>query len=53
MVILIYFQISVFGGPAWKFDSEYRQQYYYHAFLESQPDLNFRNPKVMDELTVS
>jgi alpha-glucosidase len=37
--------LSVFGGSAWKFD-EATGQYYYHAFLEQQPDLNWRNPKV-------
>ncbi|XP_069131362.1 alpha-glucosidase-like [Argopecten irradians] len=41
--------LSVFGGSAWKFD-ESRGQYYYHAFLESQADLNFYNPKVIEEL---
>jgi len=37
--------ISNFGGPAWTFD-EATGQYYYHAFLASQPDLNWRNPDV-------
>ena len=37
--------ISNFGGPAWTFD-ETTGQYYYHAFLASQPDLNWRNPEV-------
>jgi alpha-glucosidase len=36
---------SRFGGSAWKFD-EATGQYYYHAFLEEQPDLNWRNPAV-------
>lgn len=35
--------ISNFGGSAWQFD-ERTGQYYYHAFLASQPDLNWRNP---------
>jgi alpha-glucosidase len=34
---------SVFGGKAWKWDSRTRQ-YYFHMFLEQQPDLNWRNP---------
>jgi alpha-glucosidase len=34
---------SVFGGKAWKWD-ETTRQYYYHMFLEQQPDLNWRNP---------
>lgn len=37
--------ISNFGGSAWEWD-EATQQYYYHAFLASQPDLNWRNPDV-------
>ena len=37
--------ISNFGGSAWQFD-ERTGQYYYHAFLRSQPDLNWRNPEV-------
>lgn len=36
---------SVFGGPAWEWD-EQTGQYYYHAFLKEQPDLNWRNPEV-------
>jgi len=37
--------LSVFGGHAWEWD-ELTVQYYYHAFLKSQPDLNWRNPEV-------
>jgi alpha-glucosidase len=37
--------LSRFGGSAWRWD-ERRQQYYYHAFLLEQPDLNWRNPEV-------
>jgi alpha-glucosidase len=37
--------MSNFGGPAWTFD-EATGQYYYHAFLREQPDLNWRNPAV-------
>jgi alpha-glucosidase len=36
---------SEFGGPAWTLD-EATGQYYYHAFLPAQPDLNWRNPEV-------
>jgi alpha-glucosidase len=35
--------ISDFGGSAWEWD-EATGQYYYHAFLKEQPDLNWRNP---------
>ena len=37
--------LSVFGGPAWQWDSR-RRQYYLHNFLVEQPDLNFHNPVV-------
>jgi alpha-glucosidase len=36
--------LSVFGGgSAWEYDAA-TGQYYYHAFLAAQPDLNWRNP---------
>jgi alpha-glucosidase len=41
--------MSEFGGPAWAWD-EATGQYYYHAFLGSQPDLNWRNPEVMEAM---
>ena len=41
--------LSVFGGKAWEWD-EGSQQYYYHAFLKEQPDLNWRNPEVQQAL---
>jgi alpha-glucosidase len=37
--------LSEFGGSAWEYDAASRQ-YYYHAFLAQQPDLNWRNPEV-------
>jgi len=37
--------LSIFGGPAWEWDSV-RKQYYLHNFLASQPDLNFHVPEV-------
>ena len=37
--------ISDFGGSSWEWD-EGTGQYYLHAFLASQPDLNWRNPAV-------
>lgn len=40
---------SVFGGPAWTYDSR-RRQYYLHNFLPAQPDLNVRHPAVQDAL---
>lgn len=41
--------VGCFGGSAWSYDKE-TQQYYYHAFLPQQPDLNWRNPEVRNTL---
>jgi alpha-glucosidase len=41
--------LSEFGGSAWQFD-ETTGQYYYHAFLSQQPDLNWRNPAVREAI---
>jgi alpha-glucosidase len=41
--------ISNFGGSAWSFD-EATGQYYHHAFLAEQPDLNWRNPAVREAM---
>lgn len=41
--------LSVFGGPAWTWDSR-RKQYYLHNFLSSQPDLNFHCEAVQQQL---
>ncbi|XP_063696435.1 probable maltase [Culicoides brevitarsis] len=41
--------VSVFRYSAWQWNED-RQQYYYHAFVPGQPDLNYRNPKVVDEM---
>ena len=40
---------SCFGGSAWKYD-EASGQYFLHLFSEKQPDLNWDNPKVRDEV---
>jgi alpha-glucosidase len=37
--------LSTFGGSAWEFDP-HTGQYYYHAYLKQQPDLNWRHPGV-------
>jgi alpha-glucosidase len=37
--------MSEFGGSGWQYDAA-TGQYYYHAFLAQQPDLNWRNPAV-------
>jgi alpha-glucosidase len=41
--------LSVFGGSAWTHD-EATGQYYYHAFLPEQPDLNWRNEQVREAM---
>ena len=41
--------LAMFGGSGWEWD-EATKQYYYHAFLKEQPDLNFRNPEVMEAI---
>ncbi len=40
---------SCFGGSAWKYD-ETTGQYFLHLFSKKQPDLNWDNPKVRDEV---
>jgi alpha-glucosidase len=37
--------LSNFGGSGWEWDAA-TQQYYYHAFLKQQPDVNWRNPEL-------
>jgi alpha-glucosidase len=41
--------LSEFGGPAWTLDAA-TDQYWYHAYLPEQPDLNWRNPQVRDAM---
>ena len=41
--------LSEFGGSAWQHDAA-TDQYYYHAFLREQPDLNWRNPHVREAM---
>ena len=41
--------LSEFGGPAWSLDPA-SGQYYYHAYLAQQPDLNWRHPEVQDAM---
>ena len=40
---------SVVEGSAWEYDGR-TDQYYYHAFLPFQPDLDWRNPDVRREM---
>jgi alpha-glucosidase len=41
--------LSEFGGPAWTFDAT-TGQFYYHAYLAEQPDLNWRNQLVQQAM---
>jgi oligo-1,6-glucosidase len=40
---------SRFSGSAWKYDPD-TQEWYLHLFSEKQPDLNWDNPKVRQEV---
>jgi len=40
---------SFFQGSTWEFDPK-SGEYYLHLFDKKQPDLNYRNPKVIDEV---
>jgi alpha-glucosidase len=41
--------VSVFSGPAWTFD-ETTGQWYRHTYLPEQPDLNWRNPELVEAM---
>ncbi|MEY8538446.1 alpha-glucosidase [Lactococcus muris] len=40
---------SFFGGSAWTYD-EKTEQAYFHVFAKEQPDLNWKNPQVRQEI---
>lgn len=40
---------SFFSGSTWEYD-ENTEEYYLHLFSKKQPDLNWENPKVRDEI---
>ena len=39
----------MFGGSMWEWN-EQRQQFYLHQFVKEQPDLNYENRKVHNEM---
>ncbi|MGM0846577.1 MAG: glycoside hydrolase family 13 protein [Bacillota bacterium] len=40
---------SCFSGSAWQYD-EQTEEYFLHLFSKKQPDLNWENPKLRDEI---
>lgn len=40
---------SFFGEKCWEYDEE-RKEYYLHLFAKGQPDLNYNNPKIIEEI---
>jgi alpha-glucosidase len=40
---------SIFGGSAWEYDP-HTDEYYMHIFSRKQPDLNWENPNVRQDL---
>jgi len=40
---------AFFGGSAWQYDAT-TEEYYLHLFTVKQPDLNWENPKVREEV---
>lgn len=41
--------VASFRYSAWKYN-EIRGELYYHKFLDKQPDLNYRNPRLVQEM---
>ncbi|WP_349409639.1 alpha-glucosidase [Pseudalkalibacillus sp. SCS-8] len=41
--------VSFFSGSAWQYD-EATDEYYLHLFTKKQPDLNWENPKLREEV---
>jgi len=41
--------VSFFSGSTWEYDAQ-TDEYYLHLFSKGQPDLNWENPKVREEI---
>jgi alpha-glucosidase len=41
--------LAAFGGRAWEYDAT-TASWYLHSFLKEQPDLNYRNPEVVEAM---
>lgn len=41
--------VSFFSGPAWEYD-EKSEEYFLHLFSRKQPDLNWENPKMRQDI---
>ena len=41
--------LGFFGAPAWEYDKT-TDEYYLHLFDKKQPDLNWENPKIIEEV---
>ncbi len=41
--------MAAFGGKGWEWDKT-TEEYYFHGFTVEQPDLNWRNPEVRNEI---
>ncbi|MBL1226337.1 glycoside hydrolase family 13 protein [Enterococcus sp. BWR-S5] len=41
--------VAIFGGSVWEFDEE-TNQYYFHAFAKEQPDLNWENESLKQDV---
>ena len=49
--LTFFVQISQFRYSAWEFN-EKRGQYYLHQFVVGQPDINYRNENLRNEMKV-